>query len=139
MNLTGRWKGYYIYGNGYGLPYFGQKVEFESEMIQRKDEVSGVITEKGEYSVPMEATFSGFVQGNFLSFIKNYPGKAQIDEEGDLNVEANGNSHEIHYQGYLDQEHDSIYGRWSISQVVRGPFGEEMTHICEGLWLIKRE
>ena len=26
MNLTGKWQGFYEYGSGYDLPYFGQRV-----------------------------------------------------------------------------------------------------------------
>ena len=45
MDLSGAWKGYYEYGEGYYLPYFGERVKIEVVLSQSTNKIKGTSNE----------------------------------------------------------------------------------------------
>ena len=72
MNLTGNWQGFYEYGSGYDLPHFGQRVNIKASIIDINGSFTGEIKEDSSvFSTKLEATIKGFVEADFISFVKN--------------------------------------------------------------------
>ena len=73
MNIKGKWKGYYEYGEGYFLPYFGEKVEFEVDFYSDNGvNIEGKIHEiPSEFSVKEDSILKGFIEEEVLFFYKN--------------------------------------------------------------------
>ena len=50
MNLSGNWQGFYEYGSGYELPYFGQRVNIKACITDVNGSFTGEIEEDGRRS-----------------------------------------------------------------------------------------
>lgn len=137
MNIIGNWKGYYEYGVGYSLPYFGKRVKIEVVFDGTTESFKGYINEEeSEYSVPLKASIKGFSEEAFISFVKKYPGSPRI-EEGSGRLMIDEGELEIEHEGVIDFENDSIYGAWFITEIITDEEGSfEM--INQGIWFLER-
>ena len=56
MNLTGNWQGFYEYGLGYELPFFGQRVKINAMITDVNGSFTGEIEEEiSEFSVHLKS------------------------------------------------------------------------------------
>ena len=117
MNIDGKWIGYYEYGEGYQLPFFGERIKIEVNFLEDNDgNIEGsIIEESSELSIPSDSTLKGFVDQNLISFIRTYPVKPKINNQSST-IEIENGILEVTYAGIVDQENNAIYGNWSISQ-----------------------
>ncbi|WP_438711042.1 hypothetical protein ACSTS3_21270 [Aquimarina muelleri] len=138
MNLNGNWEGYYEYGEGYILPYFGERVKIEVIIKGENDSFTGSTTEEeSNLSVPSEARIKGFTEGDMISFVKTYPINPQIDgysnkiqiKEGQLDIE---------HVGFCDHKNQSIYGSWQIQQVFKNEYNQDDVEYVGGIWFLKK-
>ena len=138
MNIEGKWKGYYEYGVGYQLPFFGSRVEMQVEfVVDQEGKFTGTITEiPSDFSVPMDAKINGFIDIDLISFIKSYPSHFQINPDNTMKVSEG--SLDIQYTGYIDEKNHAIYGEWSIEDEFTNEEGFDDTGYSTGIWLIKR-
>jgi hypothetical protein len=138
MKLKGQWEGYYEYGAGYTLPYFGQRVKMTVSFEGTNDRFKGSIEEEEtEFSVPHPATIQGFCEEDYISFVKTYPVHPFIEEDGEsVKIDKNDNL-EVDYQGYIDEENKALYGSWTIGQLFTDENGQLQESICEGIWMLK--
>lgn len=93
--------------------------------------------ENSEYSVPLEAKIKGFSENEFISFVKKYPKKPQLKEDGSTDIIIKNETLEIEHTGYIDSNFDSMYGSWLITEKMLLDHGyEEVT--TYGIWMLKR-
>ena len=72
MNLSGEWEGYYEYGIGYYLPYFGERVKLYISLEDLNEGLTGKCSEEeSEFSVPSIASIKGFHEEEYISFVKH--------------------------------------------------------------------
>jgi hypothetical protein len=102
MDLTGRWKGKYKYGEGYPSSVVGTSGWFEIDLIDNEGIISGSCIDELVSSIEgNESTIDGTFSNNFMSFIKKYKYYTFIDDLGkqvlmeDIKVDG------IHYTGRL--------------------------------------
>ena len=131
MNLVeGKWTGFYEYGLGYELPYFGQRVKFSVELTLENGNIHGISKEeKSAYYVNADAKIEGYEDEDFTSFIKTYPVYPFIDENKE--IQSKKGKLVICHTGIIDEEKNTMYGSWFIQDknAVQG-------YECEGIWLL---
>lgn len=105
-SLTGVWHGLYTY------PRELQPVYFMATLIQSGGHLSGTTheAEKGEDGAPLAlfAMIGGARSGASVVFSKTYDGSA-------------GWTHDVAYDGRLDDAEDEIEGRWTIAPTAERP------------------
>jgi len=138
MKLKGQWEGYYEYGAGYSLPYFGQRVKMTVSFEGTNDNFKGTIEEEEtEFSVSHLATIQGFCEEDYISFVKTYPVHPFIEEDGESVKIDKNDTLEVDYQGYIDEENKALYGSWSIAQLFTDENGQLQESISEGIWMLR--
>ena len=140
MNLNGLWTGYYEYGIGYALPFFGSKVKIEVNfIIDNEGNLTGTITETpSEFSVDVEAKIKGFIDQTLVSFIKSYPFYPMIDSETSK-IEFTKGTLDIQHTGFIDEKNQAIYGEWLIEETFVNDEGYNDADILTGIWLLRRK
>lgn len=129
MDLSGNWQGFYEYGLGYELPFFGQRVKIKAAITDVNGSFTGEIEEdNSEFSVQLKSSIKGFVEDDFISFVKKYSNPNS--EENDLL--------EVEYEGFIDEENQSIYGSWLIKEVMTDENLGTFDYTTEGIWLLSR-
>ena len=137
MNLTGKWQGFYEYGSGYDLPYFGQRVNIIASITDVNGSFTGEIEEDGSvFSVKLEATIQGFIEDGFISFVKKNP-KTPIIVEHSTTINYESGSLEIEHEGIVDAQNNSIYGNWFIIETITDEFGT-FENSSQGIWLLTK-
>lgn len=137
MNLTGKWQGFYEYGLGYELPFFGQRVKIKTIITDVNGSFTGEIEEElSEFSVQLKSSIKGFTENDFISFVKKYSQKPVLDNSSKIIYE---NSHlEIEHEGFIDEENQSIYGKWLIREIMSDENLGTFEYTTEGIWLLSR-
>ena len=139
MDLSGAWKGYYEYGEGYYLPYFGERVKIEVVLSQSTNKIKGTSNElESSFSVPLKGTINGVVKDDIISFEKVYPVKPVISNDSKKKVEFKKGELVIIHEGVIDSEFNSIYGYWYIKEILKDDIGEYES-ILNGIWLLRKQ
>jgi hypothetical protein len=138
QELSGKWVGYYEYGLGYELPYFGQRVKYQIEVTFEDDNIIGTASEeKSEYSVDPKATIKGYIEDDLISFVKTYPIKSTIQE--DHTIQNSKGEQFVNHTGILDQDKMVMYGLWTIEIHTIEKDGFYEPNQCEGIWLLEKQ
>lgn len=138
MNVNGQWNGFYEYGVGYDLPFFGSRVEMEIKFIESDGKISGIVNEiPSQFSVNASASIEGFVENEIISFIKKYPIIPEINPDKKTVSQSEG-SLEIIHTGFIDEENQAIYGDWIIEEEFIDENGYNQIETLSGIWLLKR-
>lgn len=133
MNLTGNWQGFYEYGIGYHLPYFGQRVQIKASITDVNGFFTGEMEEDGsDFSVKLKASIKGFTEDSFISFVKQYPKYPIISDDYSSIIMYENKALGIEYEGILDENNNSIYGNWYIMS----ESNEEIA--SQGIWLLTK-
>ncbi len=138
MRIKGNWEGYYAYGEGYILPYFGEKVAIEIEIYGNESSFTGLVREEeSEFSVPLQSEVKGFSEGDLVSFIKTYDGNPIIKEEETNSLVIGEGNLEIEHEGYYDEKNKAMYGSWIMEQQQED---EEGTYdaVLTGTWMLRK-
>ena len=137
MKIAGKYKGYYEYGAGYELPYFGERVKIEVSIIGNKESFTGSVSEENnELSVPFDATIKGECEGDFIHFIKTYLVKPVISET-DVNVMTIEEVQlDIIHNGVIDSKHNALYGEWTIVDKFIDDEGIGQEYYSSGIWYL---
>lgn len=136
MKISGIWEGYYEYGYGYVLPYFGERVKITLQMDGNQGNFKGrIVEEKSNFSVPYESIVEGFIENNIVSFNKIYPVIPNIQDDN-ITIEYFDGNLEIDHSGYFDEDNSAMYGTWIIHNLDEE--AEAQGHFCAGTWLLKR-
>ena len=133
MNLTSNWQGFYEYGSGYDLPYFGQRVNIKASITDVNGSFTGEIEEDDSvFSTKLNATIKGFIEDSFISFVKQYPKYPIISDDYSSIIRYENKTLEIEHEGILDENNNSIYGNWYIMT-------ENNDEIAsQGIWLLTK-
>ena len=133
MNLSGNWQGFYEYGSGYELPYFGQRVLIKASITDINGCFTGKIEEDDSvFSTKLNATIKGFVEDGFISFVKQYQKYPIISDDYSSIITYEDKTLEIEYEGILDENNNSIYGNWYIMTVKNDEIASQ------GIWLLTK-
>lgn len=133
MNLSGNWQGFYEYGSGYELPYFGQRVLIKASITDINGCFTGKIEEDDSvFSTKLNATIKGFVEDGFITFIKQYQKYPIISDDYSSIITYEDKTLEIEYEGILDENNNSIYGNWYIMTVKNDEIASQ------GIWLLTK-
>ncbi len=126
--MTGNWAGTYIYGEGYPDDLVGKSTAFRMSLTETEGIIQGIATDM-EKNVS-EAAISGFIENNFLSFVKVYG--RETDEHGDPLRPIP----EIHYTGNFIG--NAFEGTWAITwnDIDENGFGVEYT--THGTWQMSK-
>lgn len=139
MNLTGDWEGYYEYGEGYSLPYFGERVNLIASFEQKGNAFVGEINElESAYSIPLTAMVKGEIDENIITFTKTYPKYPVIIDVENKKIGFEDGELNIYHEGVVDIDFESIYGYWYIKEIVEDKQGK-YEHISSGIWLLKKQ
>jgi hypothetical protein len=132
--FSGIWQGEYICGPSYPEGVRDVPVNFQFDLTVTDGVIKGTFTE--DIAIKQPGTIEGFIEEDFISFIKKYPYAWSYDEHRNLIEYPDQPSHETHYTGnYSD---DSFSGEWEIiiSQEVQYD-GSILTFFLSGTWSMK--
>lgn len=105
-SLTGTWEGTFTYGEDYPENVIGKSVSFQMKIEESDGDLKGSCQDdclKEHFS-----KIAGFVDEDFVSFIKTYPYLIAFDNDGNNISVPEQPAHEIHYSGTWDA--DTIQG-----------------------------
>lgn len=129
------WKGYYIYGNGFTLPYFGEKINVTFEIEIDDHQFSGTCTEEeNSLAQDMEATIEGFIEEQFVSFTKTFPFPLNFQDADEVGKKPQ----ELIHEGLFDSETNTMYGSWILPSFAQIELVEREVSM-EGLWFLKKD
>ncbi len=138
MEIQGKWRGYYEYGLGYTLPFFGQRVDMEVEFKGNNDSFTGKVSEvETEFSVKLPGEIKGYIENDFISFTKTYPKTPRIIEVFNYGMNYEAGEAEIVHDGFFDDTNYAMYGGWEIIDRSMEA-GEYYQNNGQGIWMLKK-
>ena len=115
MKIDGKWVGQYIYGENYPEICIGKSTLFEMNLIANGIEFYGNFSDDETRSIFQDnGIVSGFLEGNYICFEKQYPKSWQVNENGLIEILEDSIPPLIKYEGNLSG--DQFEGTWEIHQ-----------------------
>jgi hypothetical protein len=138
QDITGSWKGKYVYGGGYGATITGRSVSFDMELTCVEGLLSGYcIDEHHKELVEKPATLEGYVEDDRIFFIKYYPQAIVVNEEGNVLNFPDEPSQDIHFMGH--GRNGRYSGKWETSNLEKALDGTYYEVSGEGTWSMKKK
>jgi hypothetical protein len=137
---NGEWLGVFRYDDSYSEGLVGQSVSFRIIIHEQSaDEFTGECFDlNGTGAIPEAAAIRGFTDGNFISFIKQYPYHRIINKEGELKLDKSHPHPEIAYSGFYDEQSEKWIGNWEM-QIELGRAGWDWDdYFFSGTWEMAR-
>jgi len=143
INLTGHWKGWYKYGQGYSPSIRGKSEPFEFKIKDEGGLFSGnCIDEIVKAKEGNESFIHGTYKEGNISFKKRYKYHLSINESNQLILEEGVEFSGVDYTGRLYKKifstKPSFIGNWKIVIEFKNENDEATTHMCEGTWKMKK-
>lgn len=133
MNLKGKWKGEYTYGEGYPGSDLGRSVPFELVLVPNGIEFEGFFTDEESKDIFTEpGVLKGYQENGFINFSKWYPCYWQVTETGEVEVLRDTPSHEICHSGAYVTDH--FEGEWEIPFYFTDDLGTYAEIRGQGTW-----
>jgi len=134
--IAGKWKGSYTQVSEDGSK--GRTKSFEMILVEDDDdEVSGEILDTTEGNQnPEKAKVSGFIMGDTLSFVKQYPYLFFFNEKGELQIDESKPHPEINYHGEIKD--NEIDGEWDMEIGTMQFYGDFYSKMMSGTWQVKK-
>ncbi len=144
MNLSGRWKGKYKYGDGYPDIIKGKSEPFEFDIRDDEGKIQGNCIDEIVKAVPGNSSaITGTFRDGLLIFSKKYRYQLFLDADGSRVQSDNEPSGEIHYAGHLKKRLFSgkpyFKGEWQINTEWTDEEGHSLTSSCGGTWEMTKE
>ncbi len=133
--MTENWQGQYTYGDTYTDEYKGRSVSFTISWDNTDGTIKGTCIDK-DHPFGLTANIEGFIEENFISFIKTYPCYWEIDENNEPRIIRDKPSQVIHYSGFFTDDH--FEGEWEIPFSYKTPDGDMIELFYEGIWTLSR-
>lgn len=133
--LSGYWQGYFIYGLGYDLPFFGEKVKLFAELNFENGLITGYFTEeKGPFSTGRTFPVDGFWQDHLVSLNIDLTDNDVILEDG---FTTGNREHEfyLNYSGVFTETKKAIHGNWFMDNESEL---EIEIPLAQGLWVLRK-
>ena len=135
--FTGKWNGQYTLGDTYSEDMKGISRPFSIDMTYLDGIISGTCVDEGIENIFTEpATINGFIEDNFISFIKKYPCHWETDDKGNIRKDLELPSLEIHYSGQFDQ--NMFRGNWEMEMLFKDDNGYDFEYVFTGTWTMLR-
>ena len=141
IDFTGQWVGHFAYGPEYGDDIVGEKVQFRLFIDSFKDgQFNGRSVDLEGIGANYEiAQVIGFIDGNFISFTKQYPHLYGLDETGNTFNDKDKQHPIVAYSGEYKLNTKTFAGQWELRMEIQ-PVGEYwLEDICTGTWEIRRD
>lgn len=141
IDFTGQWAGHFAYGPEYGDDLVGEKVQFRifvdsfcnEEFTGRSVDLEGI---GANYEI---ARVKGYIDGDFISFTKQYPHLYGLDEAGKTVEDKTRQHPTVSYSGQYNATTKTFSGQWEL-RVEIAPVGEYwLEDICTGTWEIRKD
>ena len=140
INLTGTCVGYYYFGSDYGNELHGERVKFMLFLTQNNFKLEGTSVDyEGKTVHFVKANIKGFIQNDFISFIKQYPVTLIFDDDNNLITDESKPSPEIHYTGYFNQNTKIFSGKWEMVIHRESDHMGDMEYLSTGKWEMWQE
>jgi hypothetical protein len=138
--LTGSWNGFFTHKTGSEEQQTEHAVNFILNMLSSGGEINGSFTDDDTRDIMnVPATFQGFVDESFISFIIQYPFFFTRNEAGELLFTENAEHPPVHYSGEFIQEESLFRGVWEIEYYVHDVSDESQVYIQSGNWEMKKQ
>ena len=136
----GQWQGFFKYGPEYGTIVEGQEAEFRLFIEDHKDgEFSGRIIDWEGFGVNGEVSVvKGFVNGDLISFTKQYSQSFIIDDWGNSSTEEKVPGHRVLYEGRFDKKTNHFLGAWEIVRDLAHTPELTLEEVMTGTWRMHR-
>ncbi len=135
-SLNGKWRGKFTFDNP-ETDYENLEHHFEMTMAVDDDDVTGEILDiEDNDQSPGRATVDGFIDGDEISFIKQYPSLHLKNELNETIIDKNKQHPEIHYHGVINDE--SISGTWEMEAAVIMSAGQYHSKMIDGKWELRK-
>ena len=134
------WVGFFTYLDGYEDIDQYIEVDFTMNLIFNGDSFHG-ITEDSEskHIFDKPTTVKGFIDGNKIIFVLNYPYAYFKDNDGEIFVDKNSKHPEIRYFGIFDEIEKCYYGEWEMT-VYEEKFGDDyLEEVLNGNFQMRRK
>ena len=134
--FLGQWAGFFVYGPEYGNKLHGEKVSFRLYIKFYWDGIfiGECVDHDGVGSNFEKATINGFLDGDFISFIKRYPHFHGFDEKGNPIEDEKIPHPEIHYTGQYNHNRKAFIGSWEMQIGIHALDEESEVEINAGKW-----
>jgi hypothetical protein len=131
------WAGFYTLEVGYPFEQRSKPFKFWLEWTVENGIIKGTCIDEESRKVFSEpAKIHGFIEADFVSFIKKYPYSWGYDENNDLILVDNISPPEIHYTGNFIEKH--FEGIWEMTLDSSAANGQVYEKYYSGTWLMKR-
>lgn len=132
--MAGKWRGYYVYGEGYNDHYFGTRIMFELELQDAGNEqFEGTCNDLDDKPAP-PATIKGYMDDQFISFVKEYTAPFLTASGAPATVATP----EISYSGHYNPLQETFFGEWEhlgeVHETAEGTYIEGGA----GIWKMKK-
>jgi hypothetical protein len=141
IDFNGQWEGHFAYGPEYGEDLVGERVQFKlfvdsfkvGQFTGRSVDLEGI---GANYEI---AQVNGYVDGDFISFTKQYPHLYGLDEAGNT-IEDKSRQHPIvSYSGNYNTSNKTFSGKWELRMEIASVGEYWLEDISSGTWEIRRD
>lgn len=139
--LNGNWKGFLTRKIGKTEEEQVERtINFSLQLSSSAGEISGSLTDEETAEIMNEpATFNGFIDEAFISFVLQYPFYYSHNEEGELLYNENAEHPPVHYSGEYIAEEECFRGIWEIEYYVHDVVEESQLFVVTGNWEMKKQ
>lgn len=136
----GQWQGFFKYGPEYGTIIEGNEAEFRLFIEEYNDgKFSGRIIDWDGLGADGEVSeMQGFIDGDLISFKKQYFRSFIIDEFGNTSVEEDVPGHTVIYEGRFDKKTNNFLGKWEIVRELSHTPYLTLEEVLSGTWRMCR-
>jgi hypothetical protein len=136
---SGNWEGHYSYGYGYSEERRKIKVGFYVKMVLSDGLLNGTCEEYvTKVHMNESARLTGFIEGNRISFVKQYACHFEVGEDRNIKVYPSRPSPMIQYSGTYNPVSGIFSGEWMIEVVSKGRFGKDRVCKFSGRWEMRK-
>ncbi|MFT3846506.1 MAG: hypothetical protein QM725_15720 [Lacibacter sp.] len=139
--LNGNWKGFLTRKIGKTEEEQVERtINFSLQLSSSAGEISGSLADEETSEIMNEpATFNGFIDEAFISFILQYPFYYSHNEEGELLYNEDAEHPPVHYSGEYIAEEECFRGIWEIEYYVHDVVEESQLFVETGNWEMKKQ
>ena len=115
----------------------GTKLQFEMDLIQNGDAISGTATDISGVGVnEFGATIEGIINGNSIEFVKQYTFAHTYQVGGKTKLDKKRKGSEILYSGEYNDAEQQFEGTWKISSKFKILGFIPYTFVSSGTWVM---
>ncbi|MBP6432589.1 MAG: hypothetical protein KA319_12555 [Ferruginibacter sp.] len=138
INLTGKWKGQFTYGENYPDSIKGVSVNFYIDCMDDCGSLTGTFyDDESKHLFNELGRFYGYIENDFISFIQSYPCFYGFDQNNHIYSISDTQSQQILYEGILTN--DKFSGTWEMDSLQKNNDEQKFTISSYGTWTMIRD